>query len=244
MLYLDWTFAQSQMSTRIGWCHEMLVLVHQVTRDCLKHLFTQSPNEACVCKPQWWRCDLPTNNEENCPSTKTWCQHEEAKGHVFLNIGGKYSSLMQRWQDGHPCSSSTPCSQLVPPLLSSPRIHMTWRNTSCHDLTAKNWYIWQVNKQHKHKYGKLLTKLVITNPCEKLCVDLIGPHTLRGKDGTEIDFMFLTMIDQATSWFQIVELPVTTDAVLLMDTKRHKGTKTHNQLNYHTLTNHLQWLVI
>ena len=52
MLYLDWTFAQSQMSKRIGRCHEMLVLVHQVTRDCLKHLFTQSPNEAGVCKPQ------------------------------------------------------------------------------------------------------------------------------------------------------------------------------------------------
>ena len=60
-------------------------------------------------------------------------------------------------------------------------------------------------------------------------MDLIGPHTLRGKDGTEIDFMFLTMIDQATSWFQIVEVLVTTDAVLLMDTKRHKGTKTHKQ---------------
>ncbi len=31
---------------------------------------------------------------------------------------------------------------------------------------------------------------------------------LRGKDGTEIDFMCLTMIDPASSWFEIVELPV------------------------------------
>ncbi len=30
----------------------------------------------------------------------------------------------------------------------------------------------------------------------------------RGKDGTEIDFMCLTMIDAATSWLEIVELPV------------------------------------
>jgi hypothetical protein len=59
-------------------------------------------------------------------------------------------------------------------------------------------------------------------------VDLIGPYTLKGKDGTEIDFMCLTMIDPASSWFEIVELPVTTDAVIPMDTKGRKGTKTHN----------------
>ncbi len=41
-----------------------------------------------------------------------------------------------------------------------------------------------------------------------LCVDLIGPYTLKGKDGTVIDFMALTMIDPATSWFKIVELPL------------------------------------
>ena len=31
---------------------------------------------------------------------------------------------------------------------------------------------------------------------------------LRGKDGTEIDFMCLTMIDPASSWFETVELLV------------------------------------
>ena len=79
-----------------------------------------------------------------------------------------------------------------------------------------------INKRQKRKYGKLPTKLVITNPWEALCVDLIGPYTLKGKDGTEIDFMCLTMMDPASSWFEIVELPVTT-----LDTKGHKGTKTH-----------------
>ena len=58
-------------------------------------------------------------------------------------------------------------------------------------------------------------------------MDLIGPYTLKGKDGTEIDFMYLTMIDPASSWFEIVELPVTTEAVIPMDTKALKGTKTH-----------------
>jgi hypothetical protein len=48
----------------------------------------------------------------------------------------------------------------------------------------------------------------MTVPWRALCVNLIGPHTLKGKDGTIIDFMALTMIDPATSWFKVVELPL------------------------------------
>ncbi len=65
----------------------------------------------------------------------------------------------------------------------------------------------QVNKRHSQKYGHLPLKLVITTPWKALCVDLIGPYTLRGKDGSSIDLMCLTMINPATSWFKIVELP-------------------------------------
>jgi hypothetical protein len=42
---------------------------------------------------------------------------------------------------------------------------------------------------------------------EALCVDLVSPYTLKGKDGSSIDFMTLTMIDAASSWFEVVELP-------------------------------------
>ena len=45
-------------------------------------------------------------------------------------------------------------------------------------------------------------------PWAVLCVDLIGPSTLKSKDGTQIYFMCLTMIDPATRWFKVVELPV------------------------------------
>jgi hypothetical protein len=64
----------------------------------------------------------------------------------------------------------------------------------------------QINKRHSQKYGHLPPKLVITTPWKALCVDLTGPYTLKGKDGS-IDFMCLTMIDPATSWFEIAELP-------------------------------------
>ncbi len=61
---------------------------------------------------------------------------------------------------------------------------------------VKNCQSCQINKRQSKQYGKLPTEFVITTPLEALCVDLIGPYTLHGKDGTEIDFMYLTMIEQ------------------------------------------------
>ena len=60
-----------------------------------------------------------------------------------------------------------------------------------------------------------------------LCVDLVGPYTLKGKDGSSIDFMCLTMINTATSWFKIVELLT----VRVTVPKGGKGKKT-TCLNY------------
>ncbi len=66
----------------------------------------------------------------------------------------------------------------------------------------------QVNKRHSLKNGHIPpSKLVITTPWKALCVDLVGPYTLKGKDGSSIDFMCLTMINPSPSWFKIVELP-------------------------------------
>ncbi len=62
-----------------------------------------------------------------------------------------------------------------------------------------------MNKRHSQKYRHVPPKLVITTPWEALCVDLIGPYTLNGKDGPSI-VMCLTMIDPATIWFEIVDL--------------------------------------
>ena len=50
-------------------------------------------------------------------------------------------------------------------------------------------------------------------------MDLIRPYTFKGKDGTEIDFMCLTMIDPASNWFEIDDLSVTKDGVTPLDTK-------------------------
>jgi hypothetical protein len=66
----------------------------------------------------------------------------------------------------------------------------------------------QDNKSRSQKYGHLPPKTIYTITWECLCVDLIGPYTLKGKDNLQIDFMALTMINPASSWFKIAELPV------------------------------------
>jgi hypothetical protein len=60
-------------------------------------------------------------------------------------------------------------------------------------------------------------------------VDLIGPYTLKAKDKTQIDFMCITMINPATSWFEIVELPTSQlpELDVPMATKGQKGKDTH-----------------
>ena len=65
----------------------------------------------------------------------------------------------------------------------------------------------QKGKARKRKYGQLPPKDAIVVPWQTLHCDLIGPTTIKSKDGTEMDFMCLTMIDAATGWFEIVELP-------------------------------------
>ena len=83
----------------------------------------------------------------------------------------------------------------------------------------------QVNKRRTRKYGHLPSKIVISTPWEALCVDLIGPFTLKGKDGSAIDFMALTMIDPASSWFEIVELPLVTRLTTMTVNGKEKVSK-------------------
>ena len=80
----------------------------------------------------------------------------------------------------------------------------------------------------------LLPKLVVDTPWETLCVDLIGPYTLKGKDGSEIDFMCLTMIDPASSWFEIVELPVADLVPTESVNKKDGKPRRHTLINPHS----------
>ena len=65
----------------------------------------------------------------------------------------------------------------------------------------------QLGKRCKRKYGHLPPKIAVVTPWNQVCVDLIGPYTIKAKDKTIMNFMCLTMIDPTTSWFEIAELP-------------------------------------
>ena len=73
---------------------------------------------------------------------------------------------------------------------------------------------------------------MITKPWEVLCVDLIGPYTLKGKDGSAIDFMCLTMIDPASSWFEIVELLVAENSPTALSSNSKKTIETKEKEPY------------
>ena len=98
----------------------------------------------------------------------------------------------------------------------------------------------QINKKRSLKYGHLPSKIVLSVPWEALCVDLIGPYTLKGKDGSSIDFMALTMIDPASSWLEVVELPTITRVT----TKKVNSTeRTIEEKIFDKLSNQIDWLV-
>jgi hypothetical protein len=63
-------------------------------------------------------------------------------------------------------------------------------------------------------------------------VDLIGPYTLKAKEKTQIDFMCVTIINPATSWFEIAELPV----LQLPELDIRTGTKGHEVKDTHFLS--------
>jgi hypothetical protein len=64
----------------------------------------------------------------------------------------------------------------------------------------------QFYKGQKKKYGHLPVKDVEAHPWQTLCVDLIGPYTVRTKKGTQ-SLHAMTMFYPATSWFEVVEIP-------------------------------------
>jgi hypothetical protein len=61
-------------------------------------------------------------------------------------------------------------------------------------------------KKQKKKYGHLPVKEAESVPWEKLCVDLIGPYTIKRENNKEpLVLKAVTMIDPATGWFEVVE---------------------------------------
>ena len=63
----------------------------------------------------------------------------------------------------------------------------------------------QRNKRRNRKYGHLPEKEAEAQPWDKMCIDLIGPYTIRTKGQADLVCKCVTMIDPATGWFEIHE---------------------------------------
>jgi len=92
------------------------------------------------------------------------------------------------------------------------RQHFTFKGLSqmVKDLVSKCPICQKCKKTHT-KYGKLPEKEAESEPWEQLCVDLIGPYhitTQQGPNkGKQLTLWCVTMIDPATGWFKMVQLP-------------------------------------
>ena len=64
----------------------------------------------------------------------------------------------------------------------------------------------QKSKKHTIKYGHLPEKEAEAIPWDVLCVDLIGPYTVSGKNGKKFTLWCCTMIDPATGWVKIIKI--------------------------------------
>ena len=88
------------------------------------------------------------------------------------------------------------------------RKHFTWKGLreTIYDICSK-FHSCQLTKRHYKKYGKLPAKISESIPWEILCVDLIRPYKFNQPNGNIIELWAVTMIDPATGWFKIKEIP-------------------------------------
>jgi len=92
------------------------------------------------------------------------------------------------------------------------RQHFTWPSlkNDVHKHVSKC-SVCQKVKITKTNYGQLPPKVAETEPWEELCVDLIGPYkitwTNKGKKKQTLTLWCVTMIDPATGWFEVTQIP-------------------------------------
>ena len=85
--------------------------------------------------------------------------------------------------------------------------HFYWKGIRASvTRVCKNCTTCKGTKARNKKYGLLLPKDTDVLPWHTLCIDLVGPYTA-GKDNNEVKLHCLTMIDPATGWFEIAEIP-------------------------------------
>jgi hypothetical protein len=80
---------------------------------------------------------------------------------------------------------------------------MTWPGlTKDVQLHCKKCKLCQIHKKNRKQYGKLPAKLAEATPWEIVCLDLVGPWSVKTPSGVK-KVRAITAIDPATGWFEI-----------------------------------------
>jgi len=88
--------------------------------------------------------------------------------------------------------------------------HLTWRGMrKTIEAVCGRCPTCQLTKKHTIKYGHLPPKQAEVHPWETLCVDMIGPYRIERPGKKDLELWCVTMIDPATGWFEIVQVPGT-----------------------------------
>ncbi len=139
----------------------------------------------------------------------------------FRHSDSKYTLVVRKDLDGN--------QQIVVPKVLQKKATEWYHETLCHpgetrtELTLKQHFYWkgmrktvqrvcqkckscQLAKPKLKKYGKLPPKQAETIPWHTLCIDLIGPYKV-GEGKQQRELWCLTMIDPATGWFEIANIP-------------------------------------
>ena len=88
------------------------------------------------------------------------------------------------------------------------RQHFDWKGvcTTVHDM-CKKCPTSQRAKTTNQKYGKLPPREAEINTWDTLCVNLIGSNMITRKGKTALKLLCLTIIDPATGWSKIAQIP-------------------------------------
>ena len=98
------------------------------------------------------------------------------------------------------------------------RQHFSWKGLKTEvQRQCGTCHICQVTKKVHKNYGKLPAKQPEVTPWEFLCVDMIGPYKIdrnitKGAKKETLQLWCVTMIDPATGWFEIKQVPGTKSA--------------------------------
>jgi hypothetical protein len=72
------------------------------------------------------------------------------------------------------------------------------------DCLCSTCQVCQMTKKERKNHGMLPPKIAESDPWVMVCVDLVGPFTIRAPVKTH-SLLVPKMIDPATDWFEIVE---------------------------------------